>query len=122
MRAESRWAVEEIDEWAASQPLVDRAMIHDGLILGDGTWEPVFNGLTVPTLLVAPTDSPMAPDPALIRVPVLALIRAQVPVLIRVLALVPAPVLIRAPALALAPAPVPVPDLAPARSLSLAPG
>lgn len=75
MRAESRWAADEIDQWAASKPLVDRAMIHDGLTLGDGTWEPVFNGLTVPTLLVAPTDSPMAPDPALITNPLVQQVR-----------------------------------------------
>ena len=51
----------EIEAWAACKPLVDRAYLRRGLYLGDGAWEELFNRLVVPTLLLVPLDSPMAP-------------------------------------------------------------
>lgn len=62
MRAESSWTGDEIDEWAACKPLVDRRMIRDGLSLGDATWEPLFDRLAVPTLEVVPVGGAMTPD------------------------------------------------------------
>lgn len=62
MRVESGWTDTEIDAWAACKPLVDRRMIRHGLTLGDATWEPLFDRLTVPTLLILPSTSEMAPD------------------------------------------------------------
>lgn len=42
-------------------PLVDREYIRRGLALGDPAWEALFEALVVPTLLVIPPDSDMAP-------------------------------------------------------------
>lgn len=69
MRVETTWPGEEIDTWAACKPLVDRRMIHDGLTLGEAVWEPLFDRLTVPTLLMLPESSVMAPDQARIANP-----------------------------------------------------
>lgn len=69
MRVESRWPVDEIDAWAACKPLVDRRMIRHGLTLGEPVWEPLFDRLTVPTLLMLPVNSIMAPDEARIANP-----------------------------------------------------
>lgn len=46
---------------AACKPLVDRAYVRLGLHLGDGAWEELFDALRMPTLLLVPPDSPMAP-------------------------------------------------------------
>jgi pimeloyl-ACP methyl ester carboxylesterase len=35
--------------------------VRRGLYLGDGAWEELFDALRVPTLLLVPPDSPMAP-------------------------------------------------------------
>jgi pimeloyl-ACP methyl ester carboxylesterase len=61
MLRESSWSRAEIEAWAACKPLVDRAYVRDGTYLGDGAWEELFNALVVPTLLLVPTDAPMAP-------------------------------------------------------------
>ena len=45
----------------ACKSLVDRAYVRRGLYLGDGAWEELFDALSVPTLLLVPPDSPMAP-------------------------------------------------------------
>jgi len=55
------WSRAEIEAWAAWKPLVDRAYVRRGLYLGDGAWEELFGALRVPTLLLVPPDSPMAP-------------------------------------------------------------
>jgi pimeloyl-ACP methyl ester carboxylesterase len=47
--------------WATCKPLVDCAYVRRGLYLGDGAWEELFGALRVPTLLLMPPDSPMAP-------------------------------------------------------------
>lgn len=62
MRVESNWPTDEIDAWAAGKPMVDRGMIRHGLTLGEPIWEPLFDRLTVPTLLMLPASSLMAPD------------------------------------------------------------
>lgn len=64
MRRETSWSIAEIEAWAACKPLVDRVYVRHGMILGDGAWEELFDALTVPTLLVLPTEAPMAPDPS----------------------------------------------------------
>lgn len=69
MRVVSRWPADEIAAWAACKPLVDRQMIRQGLTLGDAGWEPLFNRLTVPTLLMLPVGSPMAPDESAVTNP-----------------------------------------------------
>ncbi len=69
MRVESRWSNDEIDAWAACKPLVDRRMIRRGLTLGEPVWEPLFNRLTVPTQLMVPDGSVMAPDETLVTNP-----------------------------------------------------
>jgi pimeloyl-ACP methyl ester carboxylesterase len=61
MLRDSSWSRAEIEAWAASKPLVDRAYIRRGLYLGDGTREEMFDALVVPTLLLVPPDSPMGP-------------------------------------------------------------
>lgn len=65
MRTDSPWSTAEIHEWALSKPLVDRRMIeHLRLDLAPGdSWLRLLDRLTVPTLLVAPLDGDMAPDP-----------------------------------------------------------
>jgi pimeloyl-ACP methyl ester carboxylesterase len=63
MLRDSSWSRIEIEAWAACKPLVDRAYVRGGLYLGDGAWEELFNALRVPTLLLVPPDSPMAPRP-----------------------------------------------------------
>jgi pimeloyl-ACP methyl ester carboxylesterase len=40
---------------------VDRGNVPRGLYLGDGGWEELFDALRVPTLLLIPLDSSMAP-------------------------------------------------------------
>jgi pimeloyl-ACP methyl ester carboxylesterase len=40
---------------------MDRSYVRRGLHLGEGAWEEVFDALRVPTLLLVPLDSPMAP-------------------------------------------------------------
>jgi len=61
MTRETTWSRPEIESWAACKPLVDRAYVRQGLYLGDGAWEQLFNALSVPTLLLVPPASPMAP-------------------------------------------------------------
>ncbi len=63
MRVESHWTPDEIDAWAASKPLVDRVMVRRGLFLGDPDLAACLARLTVPTLLIAPEDGEMAPEP-----------------------------------------------------------
>ena len=58
---DSAWSRGEIEAWVACKPLVDRAYLRRGLYPGDGTWEELFDALVVPTLLLVPPDSPMAP-------------------------------------------------------------
>lgn len=69
MRVVSPWSEDEIDAWAAAKPLVDRRMIHHGLTLGEAGWETLFNRLAVPTLLMLPVGSPMAPDESAVTNP-----------------------------------------------------
>ena len=61
MARETTWSRAEIQAWADCKPLVDRTYVHRGLYLGDGAWEQLFNALRVPTLLLVPPASPMAP-------------------------------------------------------------
>jgi pimeloyl-ACP methyl ester carboxylesterase len=61
MARETTWSRAEIQAWANCKPLVDRTYVHRGLYLGDGAWEQLFNALGVPTLLLVPPASPMAP-------------------------------------------------------------
>jgi pimeloyl-ACP methyl ester carboxylesterase len=61
MRSHSTWTADEIEAWGNSKRLVDRNYIRHGLYLGDGRWEELFNSPTVPTLLVVPENSAMAP-------------------------------------------------------------
>jgi len=61
MLRDSSWSRAEIEAWAACKPLVDRTYLRRGLYLGDGAWEELFDALRVPTLLLVPPDSPMAP-------------------------------------------------------------
>ncbi len=61
MVRESLWSPAEIRAWADCKPLVDRAYVRDGTYLGDDAWEELFNALRMPTLLLVPTDAPMAP-------------------------------------------------------------
>lgn len=61
MVRESSWSRAEIQAWADCKPLVDRAYVRDGVYLGDGAWEELFDELRVPTLLIVPTGSLMAP-------------------------------------------------------------
>ena len=69
MRRETPWSDTEIEAWADSRPLVDRAYVRRGLYLGDCAWEELFDALAVPTLLVVPPDAPMAPRPDLVDNP-----------------------------------------------------
>jgi len=61
MQRETHWSTAEIQAWAESKPLVDRSYVRDGLYLGDDAWEELFNALRIPTLLLVPLDSSMAP-------------------------------------------------------------
>jgi pimeloyl-ACP methyl ester carboxylesterase len=61
MLRDSCWSRAEIEAWAACKPLVDCAYLRRSLYLGDGAWEELFDALRVPTLLLVPPDSPMAP-------------------------------------------------------------
>ncbi len=63
MARETTWSRAEIQAWAHSKTLVDRAYVHRGLRLGNSAWEQLFNALRVPTLLLVPPGSPMAPRP-----------------------------------------------------------
>ncbi len=69
MRRETAWSDAEIEAWADSRPLVDRAYVRRGLFLGELAWEELFAALAVPTLLVLPGDAPMAPCPELVDNP-----------------------------------------------------
>lgn len=62
MLAETTWSRPEAEAWAACKPLVDRAYVREGLSLGSPEWERVFNRLAVPTLLLVPPGSEMAPQ------------------------------------------------------------
>jgi pimeloyl-ACP methyl ester carboxylesterase len=62
MQSDSTWTLAEIEAWAASKAEVDRNFIRNGLYLGDGRWEELFNAVTVPTLLIVPENSDMAPN------------------------------------------------------------
>jgi pimeloyl-ACP methyl ester carboxylesterase len=75
MRASSTWSDAEIDAWAASKPQVDRRFIRHGLSLGDGRFEELFNTVTVPTLLIVPEGSEMAPADADITNPLVRIAR-----------------------------------------------
>lgn len=61
MARDTSWSRAEIQAWADCKPLVDRAYVHRGLYLGDDAWEQLFNVVKVPTLLLVPPASPMAP-------------------------------------------------------------
>jgi pimeloyl-ACP methyl ester carboxylesterase len=61
MLRESSWSRAEIEAWAACKPLVDRSYVRRGLYLGDDAWEELFDALRLPSLLLVPPDSPMAP-------------------------------------------------------------
>jgi pimeloyl-ACP methyl ester carboxylesterase len=61
MLRESHWSPAEIQAWADCKPLVDRAYVRRGLYLGEDAWEELFDALVVPTLLLVPPGSPMAP-------------------------------------------------------------
>lgn len=61
MLGETTWSRAEVEAWAACKPLVDRQYLRRGLFLGDPGWEELFNRLTVPTLLIVPPASDMAP-------------------------------------------------------------
>lgn len=61
MLRETSWTRAEVEAWAACKPLVDREYVRRGLFLGDTAWEELFEALTVPTLLVVPQGSGMAP-------------------------------------------------------------
>ncbi|NMR18949.1 alpha/beta fold hydrolase [Cellulomonas fimi] len=61
MLPETAWSRAEIEAWADCKPLVDRAYVRHGLHLGDAAWEELFDVLTMPTLLVVPPSSEMAP-------------------------------------------------------------
>lgn len=63
MLTETSWSHDEVEAWAACKPLVDREYIRRGLFLGDPAWQELFDRLTVPTLLVVPPTSDMAPRP-----------------------------------------------------------
>ena len=67
MLRESSWSRAEIEAWAECKPLVDRAYVRDGLYLGDDAWEEHFNALHMPTLLLVPPDSLMAPRQTALR-------------------------------------------------------
>ncbi|WP_182112529.1 MULTISPECIES: alpha/beta fold hydrolase [unclassified Actinotalea] len=69
MLAETTWSRREVEAWAACKPAVDREYIRQGLSLGDAAWEELFNDLEVPTLLVVPPTSEMAPRPELLHNP-----------------------------------------------------
>ena len=69
MLAETTWTRSEVEAWAACKPAVDREYIRRGLSLGDPAWEELFNDLTMPTLLVLPPASEMAPRPELLHNP-----------------------------------------------------
>ncbi len=61
MLRETTWSRAEVEAWAACKPLVDREYVARGLALGDPAWEELFEALAVPTLLLVPPDSDMAP-------------------------------------------------------------
>jgi pimeloyl-ACP methyl ester carboxylesterase len=69
MLAETTWSRSEVEAWAACKPAVDREYVRRGLSLGGPAWEELFNELTVPTLLVVPPTSEMAPRPELVHNP-----------------------------------------------------
>ena len=46
---------------------MDRAYVRDGTYLGDDAWEELFNALRMPTLLLVPPDSSMAPRQEALR-------------------------------------------------------
>lgn len=72
MRRETPWSDTEIEAWADSRPLVDRAYVRGGRFLGEPAWEERFAALTVPTLLVLPPGAPMAPRPELVDNPLVS--------------------------------------------------
>jgi len=63
MVRECLWSAAETQAWADCKLLVDRAYVRDGTYLGGDAWEELFNALRMPTLLLVPTDAPMAPRP-----------------------------------------------------------
>lgn len=67
MVRESSWSRAEIQARAESKPLADRAYVRDGIYLGDAAWKELFNALRVPTLLIVPTGSLMAPRQELVH-------------------------------------------------------
>lgn len=78
MGRETPWTGTEIEAWADSKPRVDRVYLREGLRLMSGPWERgLFSELTVPTLVVAPVDGEMAPDPALIGNPLVRCVEIE---------------------------------------------
>ena len=75
MQIESAWSDAEIRAWAESKALVDRNFIRHGLYVGDGRFEELLDALKVPTLLVVPEDSDMAPADADITNPLVTIER-----------------------------------------------
>lgn len=74
MERESGWTRTEIRGWAAAKPLVDRRFLREGLFLGAGEWEPLFNRLGVPTLVVGPVGGHMLPRRDLLTNPLVELV------------------------------------------------
>lgn len=68
MRAATTWTEDEIIEWAACKPLVDRRMIAH-LALGELPRTASLNALAVPTLVLAAAGGPLAPDPTQVTNP-----------------------------------------------------
>jgi pimeloyl-ACP methyl ester carboxylesterase len=69
MRHETTWSEAELRSWASSKAKVDRRYVREGLYLGDGAWEEMFDEITVPTLAVVPVGGEMAPRSDRIRNP-----------------------------------------------------
>ncbi|MBI9113686.1 alpha/beta fold hydrolase [Sanguibacter suaedae] len=65
--SETGWSRAEVAAWAACKPLVDREYVRRGLWLGDQGWGELFDRLEVPTLVVVPEGSVMAPGPEALR-------------------------------------------------------
>ncbi|MGC4173750.1 alpha/beta fold hydrolase [Demequina sp.] len=69
MRQETPWTDAEIEAWGPAKLQVDRNYVREGLFFDDDEWESRFAALTMPTLVVIPPTTPMAPDMALVPNP-----------------------------------------------------
>lgn len=77
MRRESRWSDAEIEAWAACKPQVDRSYIHHGVYAAPADWLGMFEAVAVPTLLLAPTDSDMAPREGTVANPLVRVVTVR---------------------------------------------